>query len=96
MIRPEQPKCEPHDRLHLSVTLQNNLKPLGQNNLGRYLETASSIRFFRLERVLLRTLHMEDKMRICRCEISAQEIRLAVVELNEEGNVNLLQLKLQK
>tara|TARA_B100000780_G_C20923195_1_gene367846 strand:+ start:457 stop:576 length:120 start_codon:yes stop_codon:yes gene_type:complete len=39
---------------------------------------------------------MEDKMRICGCEISAQEIRLAVVELNEEGNVNLLQLKLQE
>ena len=32
-------------------------------------------------------------MRICGCEISAQEVRLAVVELNDEQNVELLRIK---
>ena len=32
-------------------------------------------------------------MRICGCEISAQEVRLAVVELNGERNVQLLGIK---
>ena len=32
-------------------------------------------------------------MRICGCEISAQEVRLAVVELNGEGEVKMLRLK---
>jgi len=32
-------------------------------------------------------------MRVCGCEISAQEVRLAVVHLNHEGNVELLRLK---
>ena len=32
-------------------------------------------------------------MRVCGCEISAQEVRLAVVELNDEQNVELLRLK---
>ena len=32
-------------------------------------------------------------MRICGCEISAQEVRLAVVELNCERNVQLLGIK---
>ena len=32
-------------------------------------------------------------MRVCGCEISAQEVRLAVVHLNEEGNVAMLRLK---
>ena len=32
-------------------------------------------------------------MRICGCEISAQEVRLAVVYLNDEGNVEMLRLK---
>jgi hypothetical protein len=29
-------------------------------------------------------------MRVCGCEISAQEVRLAVVYLNDEGNVEML------
>ncbi|MEP5633932.1 MAG: DUF3010 family protein [Tateyamaria sp.] len=33
------------------------------------------------------------KMRVCGCEISAQEVRLAVVELNDEGDVEMLRLK---
>jgi hypothetical protein len=32
-------------------------------------------------------------MRICGCEISAQEVRLAVVQLNDEKNVGLLRIK---
>ena len=32
-------------------------------------------------------------MRICGCEISAQEVRLAVVELNGGGDVEMLRLK---
>ena len=32
-------------------------------------------------------------MRVCGCEISAQEVRLAVVELNDEKNVGLLRIK---
>ena len=32
-------------------------------------------------------------MRVCGCEISAQEVRLAVVHLNDEGNVEMLRLK---
>jgi hypothetical protein len=32
-------------------------------------------------------------MRVCGCEISAQEVRLAVVELNHEQNVELLRIK---
>ena len=32
-------------------------------------------------------------MRICGCEISSQEVRLAVVELNDEQNVELLRIK---
>ena len=32
-------------------------------------------------------------MRVCGCEISAQEVRLAVVELNDEQNVELLWIK---
>ena len=32
-------------------------------------------------------------MRICGCEISAQEVRLAVVEANGERNVELLRIK---
>jgi hypothetical protein len=32
-------------------------------------------------------------MRVCGCEISAQEVRLAVVHLNDEGDVELLRLK---
>lgn len=32
-------------------------------------------------------------MRVCGCEISAQEVRLAVIELNGEGNVEMLRLK---
>ena len=32
-------------------------------------------------------------MRVCGCEISAQEVRLAVVELNDEQNVELLRIK---
>ena len=32
-------------------------------------------------------------MRICGCEISAHEVRLAVVHPNEEGNVEMLRLK---
>ena len=32
-------------------------------------------------------------MRVCGCEISAQEVRLAVVELNGERNVELLRIK---
>ena len=32
-------------------------------------------------------------MRICGCEISAQEVRLAVVELNDEQNVELFRIK---
>jgi len=32
-------------------------------------------------------------MRICGCEISAQEVRLAVLELNDEQNVELLRIK---
>ena len=32
-------------------------------------------------------------MTVCGCEISAQEVRLAVVHLNDEGNVEMLRLK---
>ena len=32
-------------------------------------------------------------MRVCGCEISAQEVRLAVVQLNDERNVQLLGIK---
>jgi hypothetical protein len=32
-------------------------------------------------------------MRICGCEISAQEVRLAVVQLNDEGKIEMLRLK---
>ena len=32
-------------------------------------------------------------MRVCGCEISAQEVRLAVVFLNDESNVEMLRLK---
>ena len=32
-------------------------------------------------------------MRICGCEISAQEVRLAVVELNGERNVEFIRIK---
>ena len=32
-------------------------------------------------------------MRICGCEISAQEVRLAVVQLNDEQNVELFRIK---
>ena len=32
-------------------------------------------------------------MRVCGCEISAQEVRLAVVHLNDEGDVEMLRLK---
>ncbi|PYG25081.1 DUF3010 family protein [Pelagimonas varians] len=32
-------------------------------------------------------------MRACGCEISAQEVRLAVVQLNDEGAVEMLRLK---
>ena len=32
-------------------------------------------------------------MRVCGCEISAQEVRLAVVYLNEEGDMEMLRLK---
>lgn len=32
-------------------------------------------------------------MRICGCEISAQEVRLAVVQLNDENEVEMLRLK---
>jgi hypothetical protein len=32
-------------------------------------------------------------MRICGCEISAQEVRLAVFELNDEQNVEILRIK---
>ena len=32
-------------------------------------------------------------MRVCGCEISAQEVRLAVLHLNDEGNVEMLRLK---
>jgi hypothetical protein len=32
-------------------------------------------------------------MRVCGCEISAQEVRLAVVNLNDEGDMEMLRLK---
>lgn len=32
-------------------------------------------------------------MRVCGCEISAQEVRLAVVQLDDEGKVEMLRLK---
>ena len=32
-------------------------------------------------------------MRVCGCEISSKEVRLAVVFLNDEGNVEMLRLK---
>lgn len=32
-------------------------------------------------------------MRVCGCEISAQEVRLAIVQLNDEGKVEMLRLK---
>lgn len=32
-------------------------------------------------------------MRICGCEISAKEVRLAVLYLNGEGNIEMLRLK---
>jgi hypothetical protein len=35
----------------------------------------------------------EQLMRICGCEISAQEVRLAVVYLNDENNIEILRLK---
>ena len=35
--------------------------------------------------------HIEERnMRVCGCEISAREVRLAVVYLNDEGNVEML------
>ena len=34
-------------------------------------------------------------MRVCGCEISAQEVRLAVVELNGERNVGLLRIRVR-
>ena len=34
-------------------------------------------------------------MRICGCEISSQEVRLAVVELNDEQNVELLRIRVR-
>jgi hypothetical protein len=35
----------------------------------------------------------EQQVRVCGCEISAQEVRLAVVHLNDEGEVEMLRLK---
>jgi hypothetical protein len=35
----------------------------------------------------------EQQVRVCGCEISAQEVRLAVVQLNDEGEVEMLRLK---
>jgi hypothetical protein len=35
-------------------------------------------------------------MNVCGCEISAQEVRLAVVHLNDEGNVEMLRLKTKR
>jgi hypothetical protein len=32
-------------------------------------------------------------MRVCGCEISAQEVRFAVVQLNDESKVEMLRLK---
>ena len=32
-------------------------------------------------------------MRVCGCEISAQEVRLAVVQLDDEGKIEMLRLK---
>lgn len=32
-------------------------------------------------------------MRVCGCEISAKEVRLAVVHLNDDGNIKMLRLK---
>ena len=32
-------------------------------------------------------------MRVCGCEISAQEVRLAVIYLNDEGDIAMLRLK---
>ena len=32
-------------------------------------------------------------MRVCGCEISAQEVRLAVIQLNDEGKIEMLRLK---
>ena len=32
-------------------------------------------------------------MRVCGCEISAQEVRLAVIQLNGEGKIEMLRLK---
>ncbi|MDE0970428.1 MAG: DUF3010 family protein [Octadecabacter sp.] len=32
-------------------------------------------------------------MRVCGCEISAREVRLAVVHQNDEGNIEMLRLK---
>lgn len=32
-------------------------------------------------------------MRVCGCEISAQEVRLAIVQMNDEGKVEMLRLK---
>jgi hypothetical protein len=32
-------------------------------------------------------------MRVCGCEISAKEVRLAVVHLNDDGNMEMLRLK---
>ena len=34
-------------------------------------------------------------MRICGCEISSQEVRLAVVKLNDEKNVGLLRIRVR-
>jgi hypothetical protein len=35
----------------------------------------------------------KDSRRVCGCEISAHEVRLAVVQLNGEGKVEMLRLK---
>jgi hypothetical protein len=38
--------------------------------------------------------HIEERhMRVCGCEISAREVRLAVVCLNDGGNIEILRLK---
>ena len=36
---------------------------------------------------------MEQQVRLCGCEISAQEVRLAVVQLTDEGKIEMLRLK---
>ena len=35
-------------------------------------------------------------MRVCGCEISAKEVRLAVVHLNDDGNMEMLRLKITR